>query len=226
MNRSSVIQFQSPHDIAGHLPLYQVAQSPIQPGLEHFQEWASTASLGNLFQCLTTLTVNNFFPVSDLSPPSFSLKISIHALAKKILSPAFLSAHFNFWKATISYPWSLLFSKLKKLQLSQPVFTWEVLQPSDHTHGFPLDLLQQVHTLLMLESLQSWLKCSRRGFASREEGENYLPWLSCFFWCRPGYRWNVVYYNLEENPAQSSHASLIVVKSVMQTFRWFFQISL
>ena len=33
--------------------LDQVAQSPIQPGLEHFQGGASTASLGNLFQCLT-----------------------------------------------------------------------------------------------------------------------------------------------------------------------------
>ncbi|OWK60858.1 hypothetical protein RLOC_00000494 [Lonchura striata] len=27
----------------------------------------STASLGNLFQCLTTLTVKNFFPISNLN---------------------------------------------------------------------------------------------------------------------------------------------------------------
>ncbi|KAK4810174.1 hypothetical protein QYF61_010486 [Mycteria americana] len=35
-------------------------------------------------------------------------------------------------------------------QLSQPVFIGKVLQPSDHLHGPPLDLLQQVHVLLML----------------------------------------------------------------------------
>ncbi|KAK4827477.1 hypothetical protein QYF61_018713 [Mycteria americana] len=35
-------------------------------------------------------------------------------------------------------------------QLSQPVFTREVLQPSDHLRGPPLDSLQQVHVLLML----------------------------------------------------------------------------
>ncbi|KAK4830276.1 hypothetical protein QYF61_009369 [Mycteria americana] len=47
-------------------------------------------------------------------------------------------------------------------QLSQPVFIGEVLQPSDHLHGPPLDSLQQVHVLLMLEApelntvLQFW----------------------------------------------------------------------
>jgi len=35
-------------------------------------------------------------------------------------------------------------------QLSQPVLTGEVLQPSDHFCGPPLDTLQQVHVLLML----------------------------------------------------------------------------
>ncbi|KAK4827142.1 LOW QUALITY PROTEIN: hypothetical protein QYF61_014736 [Mycteria americana] len=38
----------------------------------------------------------------------------------------------------------------EQAQLSQPVFIEEVLQPSDHLHGPPLDLLPQVHVLLTL----------------------------------------------------------------------------
>jgi len=49
------IIFQPPTIGREHLPLYQVAQSLIQPGLECFQD-AFTTSLGNLFHCLTTLT--------------------------------------------------------------------------------------------------------------------------------------------------------------------------
>jgi len=38
------------------------------------REGTSTASLGNLSQCLTTLTVKNFLLISNLNPPSSSLK--------------------------------------------------------------------------------------------------------------------------------------------------------
>jgi len=38
------------------------------------REWACTASLGNLFQFLTSLIVKNFFHISNLKLPSFSLK--------------------------------------------------------------------------------------------------------------------------------------------------------
>jgi len=70
-----------------HLLLDQVAESSIQPGLEHFQGGASTASLGNLCQCLTTLMVKNFFLISSLNLPSFSLEpfplvLSLHSLVK------------------------------------------------------------------------------------------------------------------------------------------------
>jgi len=39
------------------------------------RDGASTTSLGNLGQGLTTLTVKNFFPISSLNLPSFSLKL-------------------------------------------------------------------------------------------------------------------------------------------------------
>ena len=56
-------------------------------GIDHARKGASTTSLCNLFQCLTTLTVKNFFLISNLNPPSFSLKpsplvLSLHALEK------------------------------------------------------------------------------------------------------------------------------------------------
>jgi len=51
-------------------------------------------------------------------------------------------APFKYWKAAIRSPCSLLFS--------QPVIIGEVLQPSDCLCGPPLNLLQQLHVLLVL----------------------------------------------------------------------------
>ncbi|KAK4823457.1 hypothetical protein QYF61_002293 [Mycteria americana] len=60
-------------------------------------------------------------------------------------------------------------------QLSQPVFIGEVLQPSDHLRGPPLDSLQQVDVLLMLGApeLNAVLQAGSR--KSRIEGQNHLP---------------------------------------------------
>jgi len=76
----------------------------------------STTSLGNLCQCFIALSVKNFFLVSNLNLPSFSLKplplvLSLHALVKSP-SPAFLQAPFKYWKAAIRSPQSPLFSRL------------------------------------------------------------------------------------------------------------------
>ena len=82
---------QPPCSEQGHLQLDQAAQSPVQPDLECFQGWAT---LGNLFQCFTTLTAKNFFLISSLNLPSLSLKqlpvvLSQQALLR-CLSPSFL----------------------------------------------------------------------------------------------------------------------------------------
>jgi len=58
------------------------------------REGAATASLGNLGQCLTTLMGKNFFLISHLNLPSFSLEpfplvLSLHTLVKSP-SPSFL----------------------------------------------------------------------------------------------------------------------------------------
>ncbi|KAK4808881.1 hypothetical protein QYF61_007996 [Mycteria americana] len=60
-------------------------------------------------------------------------------------------------------------------QLSQPVFIGEVLQPSDHLHGPPLDLLQQVHVLLMLGAPQVDAVLQVGSHKSGVKGQNHLP---------------------------------------------------
>ena len=102
------------------------------------REGAATASLGNLCQGLTALTVQNFFLVSSLNLPSFSLKSfplvpSLHALVKSP-SPALLQALQvleGCYKVCLQP--SLLWTE--QPQLSLPVLIGEVLQPSDHFCG-------------------------------------------------------------------------------------------
>lgn len=53
-----------------HLPLHQAAQNTIQPGFEHFYGWG----IQNLFQCLNTPRMNNFFLMFNPNPASFILK--------------------------------------------------------------------------------------------------------------------------------------------------------
>ena len=54
----------------------RLLQAPSILALDTAREGAATASLGNLCQCLTTLTVKNFFLISNLNLPSFSLKMA------------------------------------------------------------------------------------------------------------------------------------------------------
>jgi len=61
----------------------RLLRAPSYLALNTAREGASTASLGNLCQCLTTLRVKNLFLVSNLNLPSFSLKplnLSLHSL--------------------------------------------------------------------------------------------------------------------------------------------------
>ena len=79
---------------------------------------ASTASLGNLFQCFTTLCVKNFLLISKLNLPCLSLKpfplvLSLSTLVNSY-STSCLYTPFKYWKATMRSPPSLLFSKLNK----------------------------------------------------------------------------------------------------------------
>jgi len=80
------------------------------------RDGASTSYLGNLFQCVNTLCVKNFFLISNLNLPCLSLKpfplvLSLSTLVNSP-SPSCLYVSFKYWKATMRSPWSLLFSIL------------------------------------------------------------------------------------------------------------------
>jgi len=79
-------------------PFHQsrVLRAPSNLVLNTSREGAATASLGSLGQCFTTTMVKNFFLISNLNLPSFSLEPfplvpSLHTLVKSP-SPSFLSA--------------------------------------------------------------------------------------------------------------------------------------
>ena len=65
---------QLPCNEQGHPQLYEVLKAPTSLTLNVSRDGSSTTSLGNLFYCFTTLMVKNFFLISSLNLPSFSLK--------------------------------------------------------------------------------------------------------------------------------------------------------
>ena len=58
---------QIPCSEQGHLQLHQVLRAPSSLTLRVSKDGASTTSLGNLCQCLTTSTVKKFFFISTLN---------------------------------------------------------------------------------------------------------------------------------------------------------------
>jgi len=50
----------------------RLLRAPSNPALNTSREGAATTSQGNLFQCLTTLLVKNFFLIANLNLPTFS----------------------------------------------------------------------------------------------------------------------------------------------------------
>jgi len=106
---------QPPRDTANEIRVLRALSNLV---LNVSRDGASTTSLGNPFQCFTTLIVKNFFLLSSPNLPCFSLKpsplvLSLLSLLKR-LSPSFPSAPFKHWKAAIRSPRSLLFSRLNK----------------------------------------------------------------------------------------------------------------
>jgi len=94
----------------------RLPRAPSNLALSTAREGAATASLGNLGQGLTTLTVQNFFLISHLNLPSFSLQplplvLSLHSLIK-CPSTSFLKASLRYLQAAVRSPRSLLFSRL------------------------------------------------------------------------------------------------------------------
>ena len=64
-----IIEFQPPCYVQGHQPPDQAARATSSLALNVSRDGASTTSLGNLFQCVTTLCVKNFLLISNLNLP-------------------------------------------------------------------------------------------------------------------------------------------------------------
>ncbi|KAK4810670.1 hypothetical protein QYF61_007470 [Mycteria americana] len=148
------------------IPQIRLLRAPSNLTLNVSRDGASTTSLGNLFQCLTTLIVKNFFLKSSLNLPSLSLKPLLLVLSQQALLKILEGCY------KVSPEPSLL--QAEQPQLSQPVFVGEVLQPSDHFCGPPLDPLQQLHVLVLrAPELDAVLQV--RSHQSRAEWQNHLP---------------------------------------------------
>ncbi|KAK4814468.1 hypothetical protein QYF61_018986 [Mycteria americana] len=145
----------------------RLLRAPSNLTLNVSRDGASTTSLGNLFQCLTTLMVKNFFLKSSLNLPSLSLKPLLLVLSQQALLKTLEGCY------KVSLQPSLL--QAQQPQLSQPVLVGEVLQPSDNFHGPPLHGLQQLHVLLVLRAPELDAVLQVRSHQSRVEGQNLLP---------------------------------------------------
>jgi len=75
----------------------RVLQAPSNLALDTAREGAATASLDSLGQCLTTLTLKNFFLISNLNLPFFSSKLS-----PLVLSPHMIDEHVH-----STFPWAV-----------------------------------------------------------------------------------------------------------------------
>ncbi|KAK4816767.1 hypothetical protein QYF61_022765 [Mycteria americana] len=122
----------------------RLLRAPSNLTLNVSRDEVSTASLGNLFQCFTTLIIKDFSLISSLNLLSFSLK----PLTLVLLLQALLKILKGCIK--VSPEPSLL--QAEQPQLSQPFLIGEVLQPSHHFCGPPLDLLQQLHVFPVLRA--------------------------------------------------------------------------
>ena len=165
-----IIKFQPPCYVLGHQTPDQAAQSHIQPGLECLQGWGIHNLLGQpapvRHHPLGEKIPSNIQPkppLSQLKP--FHLVLSLSTLVNSC-SPSCLCAPFKYWKDTMRSSQSLL--QAKQSQFPQPFPTGEVLQPSDHLSGPPLDPLQELHVLPVLGA-QAWMQYSRRGLTRAEQ---------------------------------------------------------
>ena len=68
--------------------------------------------------------------------------------------------------------------QIEQAQLPQPSFIAEVLQISNHLHGPPLNLLQQLNIPPVLGD-QVWMQYSRWGLIMAEQGRTASPFPHC-----------------------------------------------
>ena len=119
----------------------RLLRAPYNLALKVSRDENSAKTLGNLFQCLTTLTAEDFFLMSililhALSLKSFSLVLSQLFLLKEPVS--FLVASLQIPKGHYQATSEHALLQVEGHQLSQLGLMEEVLHPLDHFCGPPL----------------------------------------------------------------------------------------
>ena len=154
------------------------------PGMGHLPP------LNNLFQPLITLVVKIIFLTFSLNLPSSSLKplpcpIATGSAKKPVL--IFLISPLWVPKACTKVSLEPYLLQAEQRQLSQPFLTGEVLHPSGHLCGPPLEPLQQLHVFPVLRAPE--LDAGLQVGSQQSRGVESPPstcWPRCF-WCSPGH---------------------------------------
>jgi len=111
--------------VQGCQPPDQAAQSHIQPGLECLQGWGIHNLLGQPVQCVTTLCVKNFLPVSNLNLPCLSLKPFPLVLSLSTL----VNSHYRIAEVTVSKSCHVLHTMLAGTQIDAQEIYKEKSEP-------------------------------------------------------------------------------------------------
>jgi len=157
----------------GHLPLDQVAQSPIQPDLECFQGWSLHYLSGQPVPGFHHPHCKKCLPyIQSKSGLLWFKTITSCPVRTSLAERSALDVLKGCYK--VSPQPSLL--QTEQPQLSQPVLVGEVFQPSDHFCGLSLDPFQQVHVFPVLKApeLDAGLQVGSHQIRA-EEGQNRLP---------------------------------------------------
>ena len=163
----------------------RLLRAPSNLALNTVREGAATASLGNLCQGLTTLMVKNFFLMSNLNLPSFSVQpfplvLSLHTLVNSP-SPAFLQATQILAGCSKVIPEPSLL-QAEQPQLPQPVLTGEVLQPSDHPRGPSHSMTKKTFLPSYSKHIYKWCNWEKWSFPSPiSDLHNYNYWVMLLF---------------------------------------------
>jgi len=134
--------------------LTRLLTDPSSLTLNIFRNRSSTISLGNLFRCLTTLTVKNFSSYIQFKS-LFQLKPFLLVLLQEILiKVCSLLSYIPLWIQKGNHEVTLETSlpQVEQPQLSHLVLTEEVFHPLDHFRGPPLGMIQQVHVSPVLRT--------------------------------------------------------------------------
>ncbi|KAK4816292.1 LOW QUALITY PROTEIN: hypothetical protein QYF61_014590 [Mycteria americana] len=148
----------------------RLLRAPSNLALNVSRDGASTTSLGNLFQCLTTfISESTLFQFKTIAPCPVTTGLAKKSVPIFPIGPLYVLE--GCYK--VSPQPSLL--QAEQPQLSQPVLTGEVLQPSDHFRGPPWYSLQQLHVLLVLRTPELDAVLQVESHQSGVEGQNHFP---------------------------------------------------